>query len=179
MPQDTPVMPEHVENTVRALARMHADHYEKATPLQRIIDRLTAIVGRPRFIVVLTIIMVGWMLINVGAVWLGREPWDEPPFSLLEFVVGIMALYTALLIMTTQRREDQLTHHRDRLTLELAILNEQKSAKIIQLLEELRRDTPYLANRVDDEANAMAAPSDPHSVHIKLQDTHAEVTPHA
>ena len=55
------------------------------------------------------------------------------------------------------------THH-EHLTLELAILSEQKTAKIISLLEELRVDHPDIHDRIDDEAAAMSAPTDPRSV---------------
>ena len=44
------------------------------------------------------------------------------------------------LILATQRRENQLAQLREQLNLELAILSEQKTAKVIQLLEESRRD---------------------------------------
>ena len=50
------------------------------------------------------------------------------------------------------------------MTLQLAILSEQKLAKIIQLIEESRRDDPLLDNRVDASAEAMAMPADPHSL---------------
>ncbi len=105
--------------------------------------------------------MLVWVLANLGASWLGREPVDPPPFAWAQGAIGVMALYMTALILTTQRREDQLAGHREQLTLDLAILGEQKSAKIIQLLEEMRRDDPGLANRVDHEAAAISLPADP------------------
>ena len=78
------------------------------------------------------------------------------------------------MILTTQRRQDQLAQHREQLTLELSILSEQKTAKIIQLMEEARRDNPGLRNRVDEEAAAMAIPADPQSVLNAIKETHAE-----
>ena len=96
------------------------------------------------------------MLANLGVGWLGREPWDPPPFVWLQGAVALSALYMTALILATQRREDELAGHREQLTLELAILGEQKSAKIIQLLERIRCDDPSLANRVDHEAAAMS-----------------------
>jgi hypothetical protein len=44
----------HIEETIRSVARLHAEHHENATPLQRATDRITALLGRPRFIGVLT-----------------------------------------------------------------------------------------------------------------------------
>jgi uncharacterized membrane protein len=77
------------------------------------------------------------------------------------------------LILGTQRRADQLASHREQLTLELAILSEQKSAKIIALLEELRRDHPEVRDRIDPEAHAMSTPADPEAVLEAIQETHS------
>ena len=58
--------------------------------------------------------------------------------------------------------------------MELAILGEQKTAKVIELLEEMRRDNPNLRNRVDHEAAAMAIPADPQTVFEAIKSSHAE-----
>jgi len=49
MVADTPILPAHIDETVQAIARLHAEHYQQSTPLQRIVDRMTALVGRPNF----------------------------------------------------------------------------------------------------------------------------------
>ena len=79
-----------------------------------------------------------------------------------------------ILILATQQREYQLAQLREQLTLELAILSEQKTAKVIQLLEESRRDNPLIRDRVDQEAEAMAQPADPQSVLDAIKEIHAE-----
>ena len=76
--------------------------------------------------------------------------------------MALVSLTMIVFVLSAQRHEDELTETRDTLTLELALLSEQKMAKMIQLLEELRRDSPDLANRPDREAEIMARPSDPH-----------------
>jgi len=86
--------------------------------------------------------------------------------------VALTALYMTVLILTTQRREDEFAAHREQLTLELAILSEQKSAKIIALLEELRRDDPHIHDRDDTEADALSTPADPNAVLEAIQNTH-------
>ena len=108
--------------------------------------------------------MLLWIGANLFVDRVGAAAWDAPPFAWLQGVVGLLALYVTVLILTTQRREDQLAGYREQLTLELAIVGEQKSAKIIALLEEMRRDNPNLRNRVDTEAAAMAVPADPQAV---------------
>jgi uncharacterized membrane protein len=92
----------------------------------------------------------------------------------MQGAIGLSALYMTTLILITQRREDELAGHREQLTLELGILSEQKSAKIIALLEELRRDAPELRNRVDPQATAMSTPADPQEVLNAIKETHEE-----
>lgn len=175
MADRTRILPAHIEDTVRSIAELHVQHDQRTSALQRMVDRATAWVGRPAFIGVLSLVILGWVLGNLGVSWAGGQPWDPPPFSWLSGVVSVVALYTTVLILATQRHDDELASHREQLTLELAILGEQKSAKIIQLLEEMRRDSPHLTNRVDAEAHAMSTPADPQSVMEALRTTHEEM----
>lgn len=164
-------IPAHVEDTVQAVARFQASHEADAEPLQRVIEQVTRRAGRPAFIALLTVLVVSWIALNVALTEVGRTPVDEPPFVWLQGAVALTALYMTVFILTTQRREDKLAGLRDQLTLELAILSEQKSAKIIGLLEELRRDDPSLSNRPDEHAEALATPADPDVVLDALKDT--------
>ena len=175
MAAETPILPAHIEDTVQSIARLHAEHYQQATRLQKIVDRMTALMGRPGFVGLLTTVVLVWVLGNLAMAWVGWEPMDPPPFAWLSGVVSLMALYMTASILATQRREDQLAGHREQLTLELAILGEQKSAKIIELLEEMRRDDPGLRNRVDHEAAAMSTPADPQAVLDAIKDSHEDV----
>lgn len=84
------------------------------------------------------------------------------------------SLYIGVVILTTQRRDDLLARHRELLTLELAILAKQKSAKTIALIEELRRDSPHLHDRVDREADQMARPADPQIVVHAINEARVE-----
>ena len=160
----TPILPAHIEDTIQAIARLHADHHQEAGTLQRMVERLTASIGRPQFIAALTTGIALWIGGNLVALLYDLKPWDDPPFGWLQGALGLLALYVTVLILTTQRREDQLAGYREQLTLELAILSEQKSAKIIALLEEMRRDSPSLKNRIDVEAAEMAVAADPQAV---------------
>ena len=76
----------------------------------------------------------------------------------------LASLFLVILVLAAQKHEDELDQKRELLTLELAILGEQKAAKMIRLLEELRRDSPQIHDRRDHEAEAMAQPADPQTV---------------
>jgi len=169
-----PILPDHIEETIRSIAQFHTDHHENATALQRAVGRMTARLSRPRFIGVITVIVISWISLNLLTAALGGHPIDPPPFPWLEGAVSLVSLYMIVLILATQRREDQLTQRRELLMLELAILSEQKTAKVIHLLEESRRDNPLIRDRVDQEAEAMAQPADPQSVLDAIKEIHDE-----
>ena len=173
MAAETPILPAHIEETIQAIAKLHSDHRREAGPVQRVVERLTGWIGRPGFIAGMTIAILLWVAGNLISLLSGAPAWDEPPFAWLQGALGLLALYVTVLILTTQRREDQLAGYREQLTLELAILSEQKSAKIIALLEEMRRDSSTLKNRVDEEATAMAVAADPQAVLDAIKESQA------
>jgi uncharacterized membrane protein len=165
-------LPPHIEEIVRSIEKMHAEHHGRATRLERVVDRATALVGRPAFFGFLTLCVASWIAGNLILQWREGFALDAPPFSWLQVTLTLVALYVAALILTTQRRADQLAGHREQMTLQLAILSEQKAAKIIALLEELRRDSPEVKDRIDVEAQAMATPANAQAVSEAIREPH-------
>jgi uncharacterized membrane protein len=163
-------LPSHVEETVRAIERLHAEHHSEATPMERVAERATALLGRPATLGFITLLVILWIAVNLTLSRARGHTFDLPPFPWLDGVISLAALYMAALILTTQRRADKIGALRAQMTLQLAILSEQKAAKIIALLEELRRDSPEVRDRIDIEANAMETPADPHAVSAALKE---------
>lgn len=157
-------MPAHIEETVQAIGRLQAQHESRATPGERLMERVTAVIGRPRFLICLALGVLTWTLANLAAQGLDHRALDPPPFYWLQGAASLSAFCVTVIILTTQRRADRLAALRAQLTLELAILGEQKTAKVIDLLEEHRRDNPLIADRHDPEAREMAKPADPEAV---------------
>jgi uncharacterized membrane protein len=157
-------LPPHVEDTVRAIQKLHVEHHGRATPLERRAANVTSFIARPAFVGILTVLIALWIGGNLLTAKFHAAAFDTPPFPWLEDALTLTALYIALLILITQKRADTLAARREQLTLQIALLSEQKTAKVIALIEELRRDTPYIANRHDEEAEAMAAPVDHRTV---------------
>jgi uncharacterized membrane protein len=166
----------HVEETARAVEQLHADHDTSATPLERLLDRLKAEASAPFFVVWTAAIVIAWMAVNIA---LGRSAPDPPPFSSLDIVLSSLAFLFTILILATQRRADALAAHREQLILQLAFVSEQKTAKIVALLEELRRDSPQVRDRVDQVADEMTESVDPRAVSEALRQAVDEREPRA
>ncbi|MGD1066284.1 MAG: DUF1003 domain-containing protein [Vulcanimicrobiaceae bacterium] len=164
------ILPTHVEQTVEAIARLYADHERGATAGQRVVAKTTAIIGRAAALGVLTALIAAWVIWNVVAAHFGRAV-DPPPFSWMQIALSVTSIYVTMLILGTQRRDDVIASYREQLSLQLAMLGEQKSAKIIELLEALRHDNPMIDDRVDAEALAMSTPADPHEVLEAIQES--------
>ena len=178
-PMSVPALASHVEGTVRSTTQLGADHLENATGTQLWVDRVTALIARPLFLGVVTLAVAGWIGFNTLISSLGYAPPDPAPFGWLIGVISLGAFYSAVLILISQRREDVLAQHHAQLTLQLTLLNEQKIAKIIALIEEFRRDSPQLPDRVDNQAAAMAEVLEPQQLIGALKDAKATVVSEA
>jgi uncharacterized membrane protein len=157
---------------------LRRNHERETSRLQRGVDRVTAVVGWPGFTPLLVVSGAVWMAANLLADLVGRAPWDPAPFPGLQGTFGGAALLVSALVLTTQRREAELSSHRQQLILELNILHDQRLAKIIDLIEEARRDNPMIPTRPDEVATALSQPVDPHAVleAIKSADPAGEET---
>ncbi len=170
-------VPPHIAETIQAIALLHEEHHRKSTLAERIVDRATMFVGRPAFLIGLITVAIAWAITNMVTFILGRATLDPPPFAWMELALTVAALIIAVMILTSQRRADRFADLRERMSLEATLMTEQKTRKIIELLEELRRDSPGVRNRHDIEAEQMAAKADPHEVMAVIEEVTREVGP--
>ena len=150
-----------VETTVQQLAELHDAHRREATSAQRLANRITEAIGRPGALMIVLVLVICWMIGNYAATRAGIAALEEAPFPELGLITTVVALLVALLILTTQRHEQALAEKRAQLTLQIALLSEQKLAKLIGMVDDLRRDSPSSSSRRDPEAEAMARSADP------------------
>lgn len=156
--------PDHVGHAVRSVEQLHAEHQARATQPQRWVNRTAALMARPWFTALMVLGVGAWIAVNTVLSRLGLQAIDVPAFPWLQAAASLFSLFVVMLVLVAQKHEDELNAHRDTLTLELAILSEHKLAKVIELLEELRRDSPHIPDRVDPQAQQMAEPADAGSV---------------
>ena len=75
---------------------------EHVTVGQRLADRVTNRIGSWPFIIVQSVILLIWIVVNTIA-W--RQHWDPYPFILLNLVLSFQAAYAAPIIMMSQNRQ--------------------------------------------------------------------------
>jgi uncharacterized membrane protein len=86
----------------------HARHASELTPGQRIADGVAATMGSWSFIIVQSIILAVWIVLNLIA-WM--QHWDPYPFILLNLALSFQAAYAAPFIMISQNRQADRDRH--------------------------------------------------------------------
>ncbi len=168
---DSP-MPEHVASTVQAIASLHAQHDASAVRSERIVDAARKWLGRPLTSLLLVGVVALWLVVNLE---LGRAAFDPAPFPWLCLAVSLAAALMTTVILASQQRSEVLAKRHQQLMLQLAFLSDHKQAKLIALLEELRRDDPLIRDRHDEQAEAMTQTVNPTEVLDAIEETRDEL----
>jgi len=140
---------------IQAVLAFHAREEQKISASQRALERVSDFIGRPVFLELILVFVALWIVISIGLRQLGVVDFDPPPFFWLQGIISLGALLTATAVLIKQNRLAKLAEQREHLDLKITLLTEQKAAKLIDLLEELRRDLPNVPNRRDAEASAL------------------------
>jgi uncharacterized membrane protein len=169
---DTPVElePDRTSQNIAAVLEFYEREEQKISRSQRVLERISHFAGRPIFLGIIVLFVALWMLANTALRAFGTTPFDPAPFSWLQGIVGLSALLTATVVLTRQNRLAKLADQRAHLELKVALLTEEKAAKLIHLLEELRRDLPNVKNRHDSDAAALQQSMNPDLVLAALDE---------
>jgi uncharacterized membrane protein len=157
-----------VDETIDSVADLERRILAEASHHQRAIEHVTNGIGRPRSLYLAITALLTWVAGNIVALALFHTAPDPPPFAWLALACTVGSFLMTFMILISANRGDLLDQQRDRLSLQIALLTDRKTAKIISLLEELRRDMPTVRNRVDDEASELSQATDPHAVSAEL-----------
>ena len=167
----TAPLPDPLGQNIEAIIALQAKAEKDLSITQRVVEKITAFFGRPLFLYSILLGVTLWMVVNSLPQATGIPRFDPAPFEWLDHVLGLASLLMTSGVLITQNRQEKLAEQRSQLTLQLNLLSEQKIAKLIALIEELREDLPMVKNRYDAEAKVMMQAADPHLVMEALEKT--------
>jgi uncharacterized membrane protein len=159
-----------ISQNIGAVLDFYKREEKKISRPRRFLERISHFIGQPAFLGFILAFVAFWMLANTFLHRIGKAPFDPPPFFWLQGIVGLGALLTATAVLTKQNRLAKLAEQRAHLDLKVTLLTEQKAAKLIDLLEELRRDLPNVINRPDPEAAELQQSMNPDLVLAALDE---------
>ncbi len=157
-----------IAKNIETIGSLHAHEANNVTTQQQILESIALFFGQPTFL---------YLLLVLFSIWIGASFLDPllnlhlPRFRWTDDGLNAAAMLISTGVLIRQIRQENLAEQRSQLMLHLNLLVEQKTAKIISLLEELRTDLPNVNDRYDEEAHMMKEVADPIAVLEALQET--------
>ncbi|NJP08336.1 MAG: DUF1003 domain-containing protein [Leptolyngbyaceae cyanobacterium RU_5_1] len=167
----TAPLPDPLTKNIEAITSLHTQEVRDIPAHQRVLEAIATFFGRSTFLYSLLIMLALWIF---GSFFEHTLPFNLPPFSWSDQGLDAAALVISTGVLVRQTRQENFAEQRAQLMLQLNLLSEQKIAKIIALLEELRTDLPDVINRPDLEAQVMQEAVDPIAVLEALQENLAQ-----
>jgi uncharacterized membrane protein len=163
-------MPEHAHHlrSRHIIRTFYKRALKKRSLAVRVADRLTQSFGSPLFLVLNLVLFIAWILINTGF-HPGITPFDPYPFVMLITLVSIEAIILTVTVLISQNRAHQLDAIREELELQVELITERETTKIISLLKRLLEklgdkmddpeledmlkevDTPYIERQLEEQ----------------------------
>ncbi len=164
------VLPEQVLKNINTIISLQTQQDRHIPIHDHILERISMSFGQPWFLYTEIVFFLAWAacshLANIGIFSA-----NFPRFNLRDQGIDVASLLISTGVLIHQTRQEKFNDERSHLILQLNLLTEQKIAKLIALVEELRVDLPNVRDRYDLEAEMMQQATDPLIVLDILQET--------
>ncbi len=161
---------EKILQNVETIIGFQAQRRQNLPKHQLLLESIATAFGQPWFLYAELIFFSTWGIVS-HLFQSNSVDWGVPQFNLREQGIGVISLVISTGVLIYQTREEEASEERAHLALQLNLITEQKIAKLIALVEELRADSPDIRDRLDPEAAAMQQTTDPQVVIDILQAT--------
>ncbi len=133
---------------IRSLLRMSGDGTPDLTFGQRIADTVAATMGSWKFIIIQSVILLAWIVLNITAY---IEHWDPYPFILLNLALSFQAAYAAPFIMMSQNRQQDIDRVAAKTDYQINVKAELEIELLHQKIDQLREtEVARLTQAVSD-----------------------------
>src|SRR5579862_2670865 len=133
-PSQIKPLPATVSENIEALESYYARMERRVGPAQRLLERFSRAIGRPWFLALIALCVMLWVGYNLLAPKMGWTIFDPAPFPALQGLLSLSALLITTVVLIGQNRLAQLERQREQLELQVNILTEQKTTKLLHLL---------------------------------------------
>ena len=133
---------------IRSLLRVSGDGTPDLTFGQRIADTVAATMGSWKFIIIQSVILLAWIVLNITAY---IEHWDPYPFILLNLALSFQAAYAAPFIMMSQNRQQDIDRMAAKTDYQINVKAELEIELLHQKIDQLREtEVARLTQAVSD-----------------------------
>ena len=139
-------MEQRLLNDLRTLRRTQRVHDPKPPPEsltlgQKVADTVAATMGSWTFIIIQSVILAIWIVLNITAI---VQKWDPYPFILLNLALSFQAAYAAPFIMMSQNRQQDIDRKEAESDHKINIKAELEIELLHQKIDQLRENEVLL-----------------------------------
>jgi uncharacterized membrane protein len=128
--------PTSVAENIDKMAQVENDALRPRSHREAITEAIGGFAGTIYFVVFQLAVFAGWMLVNAG-ILSGLRPFDPFPYPLLSSITSLEAVLLTAFVLIKQNRMSTVADRRDHLDLQVNLLTERESTRIIQMLDRL------------------------------------------
>jgi len=121
-----------VVHNIRTMVELERKSQDDRRPIDRLTDAVTRVAGSTLFIVLHAIWFAAWISLNTT-----RFAFDPYPYSLLNLVVALEAVFLTSVVLMTQNHMTRLAERRGHLDLQVNLLAEQELTAMLHMLHGL------------------------------------------
>jgi uncharacterized membrane protein len=163
-PRSPAELPSSAKENLEVLSRFQDREEAQISGVQLAIERISRFLGSPAYFAFVAVFIVLWVLVNTWGLRHGWHHVDAPPFQWLQGLVSSNALLLTVAVLIRQNRMALVAEHRAHLDLQINLLTEQKVTKILQIIDELRREPTAQRSHSDEDVTEMSKPADAHAL---------------
>ncbi|MEA2560662.1 MAG: hypothetical protein QOH06_2166 [Acidobacteriota bacterium] len=152
---------ESAQQNIETISKLEHEEIERRSVSEKISEAFTRFMGSLTFVVLHLVGMAIWFTWNLGA--FGLKPFDPFPFGIFTLVVSTEGVILAIFVLISQNRMSRLSNQRAHLNLQISLLAEQETTKILQRLKMIADHVGIRETERDEEIERLS------------QSTHLEV----
>ena len=133
------------------------------TGLDQLTDAVTQIAGSTPFIVLHAIWFTAWITFNAT-----RVAFDPFPFSLLNLIVALEAVFLTSVVLMTQNHMTRLANRRAHLDLQVNMLSEQELTAMLRMLHALCTHAGVHVSLHDERVQQLLTETDIRQIAVAL-----------
>ena len=153
-----------VEFNVQAIAKLERETIDQQSPIDRLTAGITRVLGSTTFIAIHAVWFAIWIVLNST-----RSPFDAYPFSLLNLIVALEALFLTSVVLMTQNRMAQLADRRAHLDLQINMLAEQELTAMLHMLHALCTQAGVSVSIHDERVQQLLKETDIRKIAVALE----------
>jgi len=151
-----PRINERVKRNIESIAQLEQAFDRRRTAVDRISDAVSGFGGSIRFIAGNAVLIFIWLLWNVLAPAAMRF---DPNLGALQLVIAAEALFLSAFVLMSQNRQNRQTDHWAHVELQISMLAEQETTKLLQMMQSVCRCLGMDKAARDKELKQLAEPT--------------------